>query len=58
MHPLWQQSKLREFCAEKGIHVSAKGVMWGCNAVFEDEVINKIAQSTGKSIAQVTKLLI
>ncbi|PIA64039.1 hypothetical protein AQUCO_00201379v1 [Aquilegia coerulea] len=35
MHPLWQQKKLRDFCAEKGIHVSAysplggKGAKWG-----------------------------
>ena len=48
MHSLLQERKIREFCAEKGIHVSAysplgaKGVMWGSNAVFDDEVINKI----------------
>ncbi|PIA64040.1 hypothetical protein AQUCO_00201380v1 [Aquilegia coerulea] len=41
MHPLLQQRKLREFCAEKGIHVSAysplggKGAIWGSNAVFD-----------------------
>ncbi|KAI6685967.1 hypothetical protein NL676_031880 [Syzygium grande] len=35
MNPLWQQQKLRDFCKEKGIHVSAysplgaKGTLWG-----------------------------
>lgn len=59
MHPLWQQTKLREFCAEKGIHVSAYsplggiGVMWGTPAVFENEEIRSIAASLRISVAQV-----
>ncbi|PIA64041.1 hypothetical protein AQUCO_00201381v1 [Aquilegia coerulea] len=59
MHPLWHQKRLREFCAEKGIHVSAysplggKGAIWGSNAVFESEQIKQIAQAKGKSIAQI-----
>lgn len=59
MHPLWQQTKLREFCEEKGIHISAysplggKGVIWGTPAVLENEEIRSIAASLGKSVAQV-----
>ncbi|KAF5182955.1 Methylecgonone reductase [Thalictrum thalictroides] len=59
MHPLWDQKRLREFCAEKGIHVSAysplggKGAVWGSNAVLESEEIKQIAQAKGKSIAQI-----
>lgn len=60
MHPLWQQRKLREFCKEKGIHISAYsplgglGVFWGSDKVLEAEQIKRIAQSMGKSRAQVT----
>ncbi|KAF9624743.1 hypothetical protein IFM89_013281 [Coptis chinensis] len=59
MHPLWQQRKLRDYCAEKGIHVSAfsplggKGAFWGSNAVFDSEQIKQIAQAKGKSVAQI-----
>lgn len=59
LHPLWQQRKLREFCKEKGIHVSAysplggNGVLWGTLAVLENEEIKSIAHSIGKSVAQV-----
>ncbi|WOK93182.1 hypothetical protein Cni_G01876 [Canna indica] len=59
MHPLWQQKKLREFCTEKGIHVSAYsplgaiGVLWGTNAVLDCDEVKRIAQSTGKTRAQV-----
>ncbi|KAJ9708659.1 hypothetical protein PVL29_000603 [Vitis rotundifolia] len=59
MNPLWQQKKLREFCAEKGIHITAysplgaKGTLWGTDRVMECEVLKEIARETGKSIAQV-----
>ncbi|EHA8591731.1 putative D-galacturonate reductase [Cocos nucifera] len=59
MHPLWQQKKLREFCVQKGIHISAYsplgalGVFWGTDKVLEAEEIKRIAQSMGKSRAQV-----
>ncbi|CAL9073215.1 unnamed protein product [Musa textilis] len=63
VHPVWQQRKLRDFCSEKGIHVSAYsplgavGVLWGSNAVLECEEVKRIAESMGKSRAQVDKLL-
>ncbi|RRT77672.1 hypothetical protein GW17_00006094 [Ensete ventricosum] len=63
VHPIWQQRKLRDFCSEKGIHVSAYsplgavGVFWGSDAVLECEEVKRIAQSMGKSRAQVNKLL-
>ncbi|CAL9148530.1 non-functional NADPH-dependent codeinone reductase 2-like [Musa acuminata AAA Group] len=59
VNPIWQQRKLRDFCSEKGIHVSAYsplgaiGVFWGSNEVMECEEVKRIAQSVGKSIAQV-----
>ncbi|KAF8398865.1 hypothetical protein HHK36_014729 [Tetracentron sinense] len=59
MNPLWQQKKLRQFCKEKGIHVTAysplgaKGVFWGTNKVMECEVLEEIARAKGKTVAQV-----
>ncbi|XP_009408565.2 non-functional NADPH-dependent codeinone reductase 2 isoform X2 [Musa acuminata AAA Group] len=59
INPIWQQRKLRDFCSEKGIHVTAYsllgaiGVFWGSNDVLECEEVKRIAQSTGKSRAQV-----
>ncbi|XP_043715328.1 non-functional NADPH-dependent codeinone reductase 2-like [Telopea speciosissima] len=59
MNPLWQQKKLREFCTEKGIHVTsysplgAKGTLWGTNRVMECEVLKEIAEARRKTIAQV-----
>ncbi|XP_031493535.1 non-functional NADPH-dependent codeinone reductase 2-like [Nymphaea colorata] len=59
MHPLWNQSKLRQFCAEKGVHVSAysplggKGALWGSNAVMDNKELQQIAEARGKSVAQV-----
>jgi diketogulonate reductase-like aldo/keto reductase len=56
--PLWQQKKIREFCEEKGIHVTAysplgaKGMLWGTNNVMECQVLKEIAAARGKSIAQ------
>ncbi|CAD5191461.1 unnamed protein product [Musa acuminata subsp. malaccensis] len=41
VNPIWQQRKLRDFCSEKGIHVSAYsplgavGVLWGSNEYFD-----------------------
>ncbi|XP_058079468.1 non-functional NADPH-dependent codeinone reductase 2-like [Magnolia sinica] len=60
MHPLWQQKKLREFCARKGIHVSAysplggKGTPWGTGQVMDCTVLKDIAQARGKTVAQVS----
>ncbi|KAF3432037.1 hypothetical protein FNV43_RR26776 [Rhamnella rubrinervis] len=59
MNPLWQQTKLREFCKEKGILITgysplgASGARWGSNRVMGCEVLKEIAQKKGKSIAQV-----
>ncbi|XP_047045354.1 deoxymugineic acid synthase 1-D-like [Lolium rigidum] len=60
LNPAWQQRKLRAYCAEKGIHVTAYSPLGGQkwsgtegNAVLESEVLTEIAKSRGKSIAQV-----
>lgn len=59
MNPVWQQRKLREYCAEKGIHVAAysplgaRNWLGEGNAVLESEVLAEIAKARGKSIAQV-----
>ena len=59
MNTLWQQKKLREFCENKGILITAysplgaKGTLWGTNWVMECEVLKQIAEATGKTIAQV-----
>jgi len=59
MNPVWQQRKLREYCAEKGIHVTAYSPLGGQNwsgegnAVMDSEVLAEIAKARGKSLAQV-----
>ncbi|XP_010265124.1 PREDICTED: non-functional NADPH-dependent codeinone reductase 2-like [Nelumbo nucifera] len=57
MHPVWQQKKLRDFCKEKGIHVSAYSPLgakeWGFDVVLGNELLNEIAQAKGKSVAQI-----
>lgn len=59
MSPLWHQSKLREFCKGKGIHVTAYsplgavGTMWGHSNIVESDVIAQIAKAKGKTTAQV-----
>ncbi|MQM22385.1 hypothetical protein Taro_055437 [Colocasia esculenta] len=59
MNPLWQQQKLREFCAAKGIHVNAYFPLGGSrtpfcpnNLVMENTILKEIAEATGKTIAQ------
>ncbi|XP_031273458.1 non-functional NADPH-dependent codeinone reductase 2-like [Pistacia vera] len=60
MNPVWQQKKLREFCEEKGIHITAysplgaKGVVWGTNRVMDSQVLKEIAIAKGKTVAQVS----
>ncbi|XP_048229486.1 non-functional NADPH-dependent codeinone reductase 2 isoform X2 [Ricinus communis] len=60
MNPLWQQKKLRKFCEEKGIQITAfsplggKGTIWGSNRVLECEVLKEIASAKGKTVAQVS----
>nr|XP_017224014.1 PREDICTED: non-functional NADPH-dependent codeinone reductase 2-like isoform X2 [Daucus carota subsp. sativus] len=59
MNPLWQQKKLREFCKEKNIHVTAysplgaKGTIWGTNKVMDSEMLQEIAVAKGKSLPQI-----
>ncbi|XP_048132173.1 methylecgonone reductase-like isoform X2 [Rhodamnia argentea] len=55
----WQQGKLREYCREKGIHVSAwsplgaNGAPWGSSVVMESLMLKEIAIARGKTVAQV-----
>ncbi|WCJ33695.1 NAD(P)-linked oxidoreductase superfamily protein [Euphorbia peplus] len=59
MNPCWQQKKLRKFCEEKGIHITAysplggKGTRWGTHRVMECQVLKDIAIARGKTLAQV-----
>ncbi|KAI6694259.1 hypothetical protein NL676_021969 [Syzygium grande] len=59
MNLAWQQEKLRTYCSEKGIHVSAwsplaaNGAAWGSLAVMESPLLKEIAVAKGKSVAQV-----
>merc|ERR1711915_323628 len=47
MHPLWQQKKLRDYCSNVKIHVSAysplgsSGTYYGTNAAMENTVVNE-----------------
>ncbi|KAJ0987302.1 hypothetical protein J5N97_005658 [Dioscorea zingiberensis] len=60
MHPVWQQKELREFCAKKGIHVTAYSPIGGQagensrNMVLECDVLKEIAKVRGKTVAQVS----
>ncbi|KAK2970317.1 hypothetical protein RJ640_026793, partial [Escallonia rubra] len=60
LHPVWRQTKLRQFCGELGIHVSAysshgaPGDCWGSNAVVENPTIQSIALKHGATPAQVS----
>ncbi|XP_010936841.1 deoxymugineic acid synthase 1-D [Elaeis guineensis] len=59
VNPLWQQKKLRQFCAAKGIQVcaysplGAKGTSWGTARVMECDVLKEIAEAKGKTLAQI-----
>ncbi|XP_038985166.1 non-functional NADPH-dependent codeinone reductase 2-like [Phoenix dactylifera] len=60
MNPLWQQKKLREFCKEKGIHITACSPIGGQdrpgsrNLVMESKVLQEIAKTRGKTVPQVS----
>ncbi|CAL5016726.1 unnamed protein product [Urochloa decumbens] len=62
LNPVWQQRTLREYCAERGIHVAAYSPLGGQdwsgsgegNAVLESEVLAEIAKARGKTVAQVS----
>ncbi|KAJ6824430.1 methylecgonone reductase-like [Iris pallida] len=59
MNASWDQSKLREFCREKGVHVTAwsplgaSGAPWGSPSVMQSPVLEEIATAKGKTVAQV-----
>ncbi|XP_057476069.1 NADPH-dependent aldo-keto reductase, chloroplastic [Actinidia eriantha] len=59
MHPMWRQTKLREFCGDHKIHVSAyspiggPGNSWGSTAVVNHPIIQSIAHKHGATPAQV-----
>ncbi|CAH9087633.1 unnamed protein product [Cuscuta europaea] len=58
-HPSWQQSKLREFCKSKGVHLSAysplgsPGTTWIKSNVITHPVVLSVAEKLGKTPAQV-----
>ncbi|KAJ1415580.1 NADP-dependent oxidoreductase domain [Sesbania bispinosa] len=54
----WQQVKLREFCKEKGITLTAfsplrKGASRGANLVMDNDVLKELADAHGKTVAQI-----
>ncbi|KAJ1383889.1 NADP-dependent oxidoreductase domain [Sesbania bispinosa] len=54
----WQQVKLREFCKEKGITLTAfsplrKGASRGTNLVMDNDVLKELADAHGKTVAQI-----
>ncbi|KAG5151250.1 hypothetical protein JHK84_027722 [Glycine max] len=57
--PSVNQKKLKEFCDEKGIIITAfsplgaKGASWGSNVVMDSEILKEIAKAHGRTIAQV-----
>jgi diketogulonate reductase-like aldo/keto reductase len=59
VNPVWQQRKLRELCREKGVQIcaysplGASGTHWGSDSVMASAVLRDIAQSKGKTVAQV-----
>ncbi|KAL5554430.1 hypothetical protein UlMin_041831 [Ulmus minor] len=60
MSPAWQQKQLREFCKEKGIHITAysplgaSGTKWGDNRVIASDILEEIAKAKGKTTAQIS----
>jgi len=62
MSPSWQQGKLREFCKQKGIHVSAWSplgaykTIYGTNAVMDSPILKEIACARQKTVPQVLLL--
>ncbi|XP_076891899.1 D-galacturonate reductase-like [Bidens hawaiensis] len=61
MNPLWQQKKLNGFCKENGVIITAYSPLgavsnstWGHNRVMECNFLQEIAQSRGKTVAQIS----
>lgn len=59
MHPMWRQNKLRDYCRDHKIHVSAysalggPGNFWGSTAVVDNPIIQSIALKHNATPAQV-----
>ncbi|XP_057771125.1 non-functional NADPH-dependent codeinone reductase 2-like [Salvia miltiorrhiza] len=59
MHPMWRQNKLRDFCSDHNIHVSAysplggPGNLWGSTAVIESPLIKSMALKHRATPAQI-----
>lgn len=59
MNPTCQQKELKEYCKQKGIHITAfspfgaVGTRRGDNRIMDNEILIDIAKSHGKSVAQV-----
>ncbi|CAO2196959.1 unnamed protein product [Urochloa humidicola] len=52
-HPGWQQAKLRAFCHSNGVHFSAYAPLGRMKVVANNPVVTSIAESLGKTPAQV-----
>ncbi|CAI9297563.1 unnamed protein product [Lactuca saligna] len=58
-HPSWHQTKLREFCKSKGVHLSgysplgSPGTKWLKSNVLEHPILTSVADKLGKTPAQV-----
>ncbi|CAH2058881.1 unnamed protein product [Thlaspi arvense] len=59
-HPSWRQTKLREFCKSKGVHLSAYAPLGSpattwlfISDVLKNPILNTVAEKLGKSPAQV-----
>ncbi|XP_054818753.1 non-functional NADPH-dependent codeinone reductase 2-like [Prosopis cineraria] len=59
MNPTCQQKELKAYCKEKDILITAysplgaPGSWWGNNRIMDNETLNDIAKSHGKTVAQV-----
>jgi diketogulonate reductase-like aldo/keto reductase len=56
MNISWQQQKLKEYCAKKGICITAfspLGGQFGTNSVLTSDVLKEIATAKGKTAAQI-----
>ncbi|XP_076914171.1 D-galacturonate reductase-like [Bidens hawaiensis] len=61
MNPCWQQKRITEFCKANNILVTAYSPLgavgntaWGHNHVMECDVLQDIAKSKGKTVAQIS----
>jgi diketogulonate reductase-like aldo/keto reductase len=59
LHPIWRQEKLREYCKQKSIVITAYSPLgapnnvYGTNDVITNSTTNEIAQRIHKTPAQV-----